>query len=268
MSLSDRLSDAVLNRILILDVERLPGITEQYWWSRADLKNRYIHYENVTRQPRTTLVCAKWYDDPEVLTFAEWDPGGRKRFLKRVHSLMSQADIICGHNLDNADVPWLAGDMFIEANLPPLPPFRTIDTLKVLRKVFKSGAPFKGLDAFCQIVGIPSKTDRYDREAMERAVSEKSVDDRERLAAYCQGDVIATQALLDWLVPYLPNPPTLFVAGKDRLTTCHRCGHDTKPISKRYIANVMSYSMRRCTSCGGHSRISVEPERMSIVRSV
>jgi rRNA maturation protein Nop10 len=52
------------------------------------------------------------------------------------------------------------------------------------------------------------------------------------------------------------------------MTTCHRCGHDTKPIPKRYVANVLTYAMRRCTECGGHSRISIEPERLSIVRSV
>jgi hypothetical protein len=181
---------------------------------------------------------------------------------------MSQADIICGHNLDNADVPWLAGDMHIEAGLPPLPPYKTIDTLKVLRKQFKSGAPFKSLDAFCKIVGIPAKTDVYDRQAMERAVTEKSVADRNRLTDYCAGDVVATQALLDWLRPHLPNPPALFVDGKDSLTICHRCGHDTKPVARRYIANVLSYSMRKCVECGGYSRISIEPERLSIVRSV
>ena len=259
----------VLNKILILDVERIPGITQQFWWDRGDLKNgRYIHYETVIRAPRTTIVAAKWYDSPDVMVMCEWDKGGRKRFLKRVHALMSRADIIVGHNLDNADIPWLAGDLHIEGGLPPLPPFKTVDTLKVLRRKFKSGAPFKGLDAFCQIVGIPAKTDRYDRDAMERAVTEKSVPDRTRLAEYCVGDVIATQALYDWCRPYINNHPALFVDGKDKLVTCHRCGHDTKPIPRRYIANIMSYSMRRCTHCGGYSRISIEPERLSIVRSV
>ena len=262
------ISDRVLNRILILDVERLPGITQQYWWDRGDLKNRYVHYETVIRQPRTTIVCAKWYDDDELITLCEWDKGGRRMFLRRVHNLMSQADIIVGHNLDQADVPWLAGDLFIEGGLPPLPPFKTVDTLKVIRKVFKSGAPFKGLDAFCQIVGIESKTDRYDREAMERAVTEKSVADRQRLVEYCCGDVIASQALYDWLRSHIPNHPTLTVAGKDALMVCHRCGHDTKPTARRYVANVMSYSMRKCTHCGGYSRISLEPERMSAIRSV
>ena len=271
MSLSNRLTHAinerVRNRVLILDVERLPGITKQFWWDRGDLKNRYIHYETVERSPRTTIVCAKWYDQPDVIELAEWDKGGRKKFLKNVHSLMIQADIIVGHNVDNADLPWLAGDLHIEAGLPPLPPIKSVDTLKVLRRQFKSGVPFKSLDAFCQIVGIASKTDRYDREAMERAVN-KSVEDQERLTAYCVGDVLATQGLYDFLRPYITNHPALFVDGKDNLTTCHRCGNDTEPIPRRYVANVLTYSMRRCTKCSGYSRISVEPERMSIVRSV
>lgn len=271
MSLAGKLAKIraeVRNKILILDVERLPGITKQFWWDRGDLKNRYIAYESVERQPRTTIVCAKWYHEADVIQLAEWDPGGRKKFLRNVHKLMSQADTIVGHFITGADLPWLANDLHVEANLPPLPPFKTIDTLKVIRKVFGAGAPFKSLDAFCQIVGLESKTDRYDARAMERAVTDKSVADRERLVAYCAGDVIATQGLLDWLIPYLPNPPALFVDGKDKLTVCHRCGHDTEPIPRRYVANVLTYSMRRCTECGGYSRISIEPERLSIVRSV
>lgn len=270
MSLADRLHairDGVRNKILILDVERLPGITKQFWWDRGDLKNRYIHYESVERMPRTTLVCAKWYFDADVIELAEWDKGGRKRFLRNVHNLMSKADIIVGHNIDQADIPWLKGDLHVEAGLPPLPPFKTIDTLKVLRRVFKSGAPFKSLDAFCQIVGLPAKVDRYDRAAMERAVG-GSVEDRERLTAYCVGDCLATQGLLEWVLPHLPNPPTLFVDGKDSMTTCHRCGHDTEPIPRRFAAAVLTYSMRRCTECKAYSRISIEPERQTIVRSV
>lgn len=270
MSISElfQIADGALNKILILDVERLDGITQQHYWDRGDLKNRYVHYETVIRQPRTTIVCAKWYDQPDVIQLAEWDKGGRKQFLRKVHNLMSQADIIVGHNVDGADVPWLLGDLHIEAGLPPLPPYKTVDTLKVLRQQFKSGAPFKGLDAFCQIVGIPAKTDKYDRMAMERAVTEKSVEDRERLVEYCAGDVIATQGLYDWLRPHIKNHPAIFMDGKDKLTTCHRCGHETEPIPRRYVANLLTYSMRRCTSCLSYSRISIEPERMSIVRGV
>lgn len=262
-----RIAEGVNNRILILDVERIDGITVQHWWDRGDLKNRYVHYETVVRQPRTTIVCAKWYDSPDVIRLAEWDKGGRKRFLREVHRLMSQADIIVGHYLDKADIPWLRGDLHVEGGLPPLPPFKTVDTYKVLA-TFGSGIPFKGLDAFCQIVGIPAKTDKYNPQAMERAVTEKSVEDRERLTEYCVGDVVATQGLYDWCRPHIKNHPALFVDGKDKLTVCNRCGHDTELIPKRYVANIMTYSMRRCTYCYAYSRISVEPERISIVRPV
>lgn len=258
----------VRNRILILDVERLDGISQQHYWDRGDLKNRYVHYETVIRQPRTTIFCAKWYDQDEIIKLAEWDRGGRKAFLKKIHRLMSEADIIVGHNVDNADVPWLKGDMHIEGGLPPLPPFKTIDTLKVLRREFKSGAPFKGLDAFCQIAGIPAKTDRYDREAMERAAG-GSTEDRERLTDYCGGDVVATQGLLDYLRPHIRNHPALFVDGEHAMNVCNRCGeHETLPCGKRYVANVLTYTMLKCARCQSYRRLSIEPERMSMVRGV
>lgn len=268
------LAPGVRNRILILDVERIAGITQQFFWDRGDLKNRYIHHETVTREPRTTIVCAKWYDQPGVMRFAEWDKGGRGPFLKRVHALMAEADIIVGHNLDRADVPWLKGDFWLprighphRPTLGTLPPFKTVDTLKVLRKELGSGAPFKSLDAFCKIVGIPSKTDKYDRDAMERAAA-GSVEDRERLTDYCAGDVVATQWLYDWERPHIKNHPALFVDGQDKLDTCRACGGETKPIAKRYVADMLTYSMKRCTTCGWHGRLSIEPERMTIVRGV
>jgi hypothetical protein len=263
-----QIAEGVNNRILILDVERLDGITQQHWWDRGDLKNRYIHYETIIRQPRTTIACMKWYDSDELIELAEWDKGGRKRFLREVHRMLEMADVVVGHNVVQADLAWLMGDLHIEAGLPPLPPFKTVDTLKVLRQQFKSGAPFKSLDAFCQIVGIPAKTDKYNPRAMERAVSEKSQEDRDRLVAYCSGDVIATQGLYDYLRPHIKGHPAMFVDGKDRLTVCNRCGHDTEPVARRYVANVLTYSMRRCVNCRGYSRLSIEPERMSTVRGV
>ena len=261
--------EGVRNRILILDVERLDGITQQHYWDRGDLKNRYVHYETVIRQPRTTIFCAKWYDSDEVIRLAEWDKGGRKRFLKNIHDVMSEADIAVGHNIDNADMPWLKGDLHIEGGLPPLPPMKTVDTLKVLRREFKSGAPFKGLDAFCQLVGLQAKTDHYDRHAMERAVTEQSTEDRARLTDYCAGDVVATQGLLDYLRPHIKNHPALFVDGEHAMNVCNRCGEsETLPCARRYVANVLTYTMLKCARCKSYRRLSIEPERMSMVRGV
>lgn len=264
----------VRNRILILDVERLDGITQQHYWDRGDLQKRYVHHETVIREPRTTIVCAKWYDQPEVMRFAEWDKGGRGQFLKRVHRLMSQADVIVGHNLDNADIPWLQGDFYFprighphRPRLSTLPPFKTVDTLKVLRS-FKSGVPFKSLAAFNQINGLPGKTDSYDRQAMERAVA-GSVEDQVRETDYCEGDVVATQWTYDYLRPHIKNHPALFVDGEHAMNVCNRCGEsETLPCARRYVANVLTYQMLKCARCLSYRRLSIEPERMSMVRGV
>jgi len=273
-ALTTPIAKSVRNRILILDVERLDGISQQHWWDRGDLQKRYIHHETVIREPRTTIVCAKWYERPDIIRLTEWDNGGRRAFLRAVHALMAEADILVGHNIDNADVPWLLGDLYLprighkhRPNHRPLPPFKTVDTLKVLRREFKSGAPFKSLDAACKILGLPSKTDAYDRERMERAVA-GSQEDRDRLVEYCAGDVVATQWLYDWERPHIKNHPALFVDGQAKLTVCNRCGGPTEDIAKRYVANVLTYGMRKCQTCGAHSRISIEPERMSIIRGV
>lgn len=268
-----RIAEGVRNRILILDVERLDGITQQHWWDRGDLQKRYIHHETVTREPRTTIVCAKWYDQPDVIRLAEWDKGGRGLFLKRVHRLVSEADIVVGHYVDNADIPWLMGDFYLPRighphvpDLERLPEPKTVDTFKVLKR-FKSGLHFKSLNAVCQILGLPSKTDVYDREAMERAVA-GSVEDRERLVDYCAGDINASQWLYDWARPHIKNHPALYVTDQDKLTTCRPCGGKMKPIAKRWTADVHSYPMMKCARCGWHARLSLEPERMSIVRGV
>lgn len=279
MSLAERVSQmnaGVKNKILILDVERLPGLTTQRWWDRGDLQRRYIHHESVTREPRTTIVCAKWHSSDEIIRLAEWDRGGRRKFLRNVHNLISQADIVVGHNILKADLPWLLGDFRFprigyngpfEA-LPDLPPFKTVDTLAHLRARYKTGMPFKGLDAALQIMGHPGKTDRYDADAMERAVA-GSKEDRDNLLSYCDGDVIGGQFIYDRERPMMKNHPALHVDGEDAMRVCNRCGEtETLPNARRYQANVLSYSTLLCAGCRGYRRLSIEPERMSIVRGV
>ena len=85
---------------------------------------------------------------------------------------------------------------------------------------------------------------------------------------FAVGDVIAGQWLYDWARPHIKNHPALFVDGQGRLSTCRACGNPTEPIAKRYVADVFTYTMQRCTTCGWHGRLSIEPERMSIVRGV
>ena len=74
---------------------------------------------------------------------------------------------------------------------------------------------------------------------------------------------------LDFLRPHIRNHPALFVDGEHAMNVCNRCGEsETLPCAKRYVANVLTYTMLRCANCKGYRRLSLEPERMSVVRGV
>lgn len=272
-----RLDPRVNNRVLILDVERVKPKFMIRSWDRK-VQNRYLNYDECVVDARTALVCWSWYHEDEIHAAAEWDKGGRNAFLRRVHSVMEQADIIVTHNGANADEPWLLADFTIPRKgapgvkhfrrLPELPPYKTVDTLKVLRSKRYKGIDYKGLGAITEIIGIPTKTDVYDYRVMDAAVA-GDVEARERLTEYCKGDVAAERFLYDWARPGIPNHPHLYVEGEGTLLVCNRCGSsETIDTAKRYMAQVMSYQMFRCANCTGYRRLSWEPERMSAVRGV
>lgn len=272
-----KINAPVRNRILILDVERVKPEYRIRSWDRK-IQNRWLNYDELTIDARVSLACWSWYDEDEIHSAAEWDKGGRNQFLKRMHRVMEQADIIVTHNGANADEPWLLADFTVPRKgapgasqfkrLPELPPTQRVDTLKVMRSPRYKGIEFKGLDAVCQIVGLPGKTDRYDYLRMDAAVAGDR-DAQEELTAYCKGDVAAERFVYDWLRPGIKNHPHLFVDGKVALLVCNRCAEaETLPSAKRYMANVLSYEMLRCAGCTGYRRISWEPERFAAVRGV
>lgn len=58
------------------------------------------------------------------------------RIITSLHRLLSTADIIVGHNIDRHDTPILRTRALLH-RLSPLPPVRSIDTLKIARRDFK-----------------------------------------------------------------------------------------------------------------------------------
>lgn len=267
----------VKNRVLILDVERVKPEYRIRHWGRK-IESRYLNYDECVIDARTSLACWSWYNEDEIHSAAEWDKGGRNQFLKRVHRVMEQADVIVTHNGANADEPWLLADFTVPRKgapgvdkfkrLPELPPWKTVDTLKVMRSKRYKGIDFRGLDAVCQIVGLPGKTDSYNHLTMDAAVAGDR-EAQEEITSYCKGDVAAERFVYDWLRPGISNHPHLFVDGKAAMVVCNRCGSaEEMATAKRYMANVLSYQMLRCATCTGYRRISWEPERMSAVRGV
>lgn len=59
-----------------------------------------------------------------------------KDLCRDIHNLMDEADIICAHNGDSFDVKKINSRLIVNDFNPPSP-YKTIDTLKAARRVFK-----------------------------------------------------------------------------------------------------------------------------------
>lgn len=132
----DKVDSAV--RTLLLDIESSPNIA--YVWGKYE--------QNVLGdflQERQIISFAwKWLGDKNTQvmalpSFKNYKPGpfyiDNSELVLALHKLVSQADIIIGHNLIQFDDK-MANTDFILQGLTPPPPHKTVDTLAFARTKF------------------------------------------------------------------------------------------------------------------------------------
>ena len=240
------LANLLRQRILTLDIERLPGLAP-IW----EQKTRYIGVQQWRRLPRTICMAANWYGKRDVVFLAEWQDG-REQFVKAAWELLDQADIIVSFNGKRFDLPHLKG-MFAESEMQPPSPWRNVDLFQVARSTF--GFESKSLDHLCQRLGVPGKRGRYDAAVAEAAVSG---DERAQasLARYNRADVRATVAAYKALRPWISSHPHVGQSPAD-VPSCPNCGSVDLDPNGSYRANVMEYSRYRCLDCGANVRAGI-----------
>ena len=81
------------------------------------------------------LTPLKFFVVSDIVTPEETKTRDDKRVLQSIWKLLDEADIVIGHNGDRFDLRKLNA-RFIDNDINPPSPFRTIDTLKVARREF------------------------------------------------------------------------------------------------------------------------------------
>jgi hypothetical protein len=156
-----------VSRILLLDVETSPNIGYTWGtWEQNVIK--------VIQQRQIICFAWKWLGDKEtqVLALPDFPAYRRNRqdnraLIHEFHALISKADIAVGHNIDGFDDKRANTD-FIRHGLPPPPPHKTIDTLKIARSKF--GFNSNRLDDLGEFLGIGKKVKHWGFELWERCM--------------------------------------------------------------------------------------------------
>lgn len=78
--------------ILILDIERLPGLAEVW-----DQKTGFVPHHKFQRLPATICFAARRYGQPGQEFWADWDQG-HEAMVRRSWELYDQADIVVTYN--------------------------------------------------------------------------------------------------------------------------------------------------------------------------
>jgi hypothetical protein len=122
-------------KILVFDIETAP--IEALVWSIWD---QNIPLSRIKKDWTVLAWAAKWLgEDPEktvyVDTFNQKDQRDDKKILKKIWSMLDEADFVVGHNSDSFDIKKLNA-RFIQHGMKPPSSYKRLDTKKLAKKHF------------------------------------------------------------------------------------------------------------------------------------
>ena len=231
-----------LPRILLFDIETTP-MTVHVW----GLYKQRIPHTNILKEWNILSWAAKWlYDDEihsDILTSEEAIAGDDKRILKSIWKLLDEANIVIAHNGDRFDLRKLNA-RFIDNEMVPPTPYKSIDTLKVARREF-AFTSYKQ-DYLTKHFKLEQKLDTNFQLWLD--CMDGKQDALDRMAEYNRHDVMGLEDVYLKLRPYIHNHPNLGVLMDQDV--CPNCGSDhlieTEAV---YLTTANVFPVFRCGDC-------------------
>lgn len=167
-----------------------------------------------------------------------------EQLVKALHRTLSKADIVVAHNgleFDNKK----ANARFLKYGLPPVRPFKTIDTLKVARKSFNLNSC--SLDALADYLGVGRKI-KTDKDLWRGCMRDDAAAWK-LMRKYNSSDVDLLAKVYKKLLPWLGATHDSVEPGAN----CPKPGCESKGwVSHGHRVNAQgAYRRLQCLSCGG-----------------
>lgn len=229
-------------RILLLDIETAPNTA--YVWG---LFKQNISISQIVDSSNVLCWAAKWLGEDEVM-FDSVVKSGRKRMLKRIHSLLDKCDAVVHYNGTRFDIPTLNKE-FLEASMSPPAPYQQIDLLKTARQRFRF--PSNKLDYVSRALGIGQKEKHEGFELWIKCM-EKDKAAWERMEKYNKQDVVLLEAVYPRFLPWIKNHPNKGLFSDS--IVCSSCGSQHLQRRGYNMSAVGKYQRYQCQDCGSWSQ--------------
>lgn len=239
-------------RVLFLDIETAPILA--YVWK---LWENNVALNQIKQDWYIMSWAAKWEGEKEVFYFDQRNAKNMENdsvIMKKLWKLLDEADIVVGHNLDKFDIKKISA-RFVMNGLPPPSSFRTVDTLKVAKKMgFTSNKLEYLTDKLCKKYK-KQKSRKFDGFSLWTECLNKNMKAWKEMEEYNKLDVLSLEELYSVLNPW--NKMTrinyqvekIKKGGKEIVTYCD-CGSDNiRPYGFVYT-NAGKYQRHVCKDCG------------------
>lgn len=170
-------------------------------------------------------------------------PGKDLEVVKALHAALKSADVIVAHNGDKFDLKKF-NTRAIFHGLKPLPPIRTVDTLKLARKHFKFTS--NRLDYIAQYLGCEGKAHTEKGLWMRALQGDKAA--YKDMLKYNKQDVLVLEAIADKMAPYVePYINQALFYGED---CCPKCASSNYIFDGYRYTGQGKYRRYECRDCG------------------
>jgi hypothetical protein len=231
-------------RVLTFDIETAPALA--YVWGSWQVN---INPEMIVEPSRVLCWAGKWFNEKQVFSAAEWEPGGHRGMLEKLWEALDAADIVCGYNSNGFDIKHVNRSFIEQGYLPPSP-YQTVDLIKTVRGRFKF--PSNRLGQIGKALDIGGKLDTGGWSLWENVLAG---DDKARakFLKYCRQDVRLTDQLLRVLSPWIKGLPHHGLWSND-MACCYACGStNLHPYGFTYTKT--QTFLRLACDCGAYNRL-------------
>lgn len=242
-------------KLLYFDIETAPVRVEKEVWPSQIYKDLKFYPDDVKEDWFVLGWAAKWVCDSYVHSYVVRPKEAKKmddrRILKPLWDLFNQADVIIGHNSDQFDIKKINWRWMVHGYKPPRP-YRTVDTLKELRKI--AAPTSRSLDYVTHALNMNGKMKHRDRLFSECKAG--IADALRELRQYNEIDVTEGESLYLYIRPWMKTHPNMGLYYQTDQERCRNCGSidldfdDNNPVH----TSVNSYVCWTCLRCGAHGR--------------